>query len=388
MKADAFSLPADSGCGAPPEREVLRERGQREVFCGLTGIVWLHRKMQDAFFLVVGSRTCAHLLQSAAGVMIFAEPRFGTAILEETDLAGLADAQAELEREVDRLLARRTDIRQLFLVGSCPSEVIKLDRRQSEFTKSTGEYLESAVSATRVTNGRKEARQHSRTLNAIEAHYGVDKNVVAAIWGMESAYGSFRGSTHIPSALATLAFDGRRASFFEDQLIEALKILQHGDTVPAAMTGSWAGAMGHTQFMPTSYQAYAVDFTGDGKRDIWSEDPTDALASTAAYLEKMGWERGVPWGREVVLPAGFNFTLASGPTKFPSEWARLGVQPAVGGSCCPRGPRAWPSWCSGTSTSSSGTTTPTPMRSESAILATGSAGRARCADPGRRANAP
>ena len=112
------------GCTSTP---VLKQRGQREVFCGLTGIIWLHRKMQDAFFLVVGSRTCAHLLQSAAGVMIFAEPRFGTAILEEKDLAGLADAQTELDREVDRLLARRPDIRQLFLVGSCPSEVIKLD---------------------------------------------------------------------------------------------------------------------------------------------------------------------------------------------------------------------------------------------------------------------
>lgn len=113
-----------AGCLDAP---VLKERGQREVFCGLTGIVWLHRKMQDAFFLVVGSRTCAHLLQAAAGVMIFAEPRFGTAILEEKDLAGLADANDELDREVARLIARRPDIRQLFLVGSCPSEVIKLD---------------------------------------------------------------------------------------------------------------------------------------------------------------------------------------------------------------------------------------------------------------------
>ncbi len=116
--------PPASGCRSTP---VLKERGQREVFCGLTGIIWLHRKMQDAFFLVVGSRTCAHLLQSAAGVMIFAEPRFGTAILEETDLAGMADAHDELDREVARLLARRPDIRQLFLVGSCPSEVIKID---------------------------------------------------------------------------------------------------------------------------------------------------------------------------------------------------------------------------------------------------------------------
>jgi light-independent protochlorophyllide reductase subunit N len=113
-----------SGCSNVP---VLRERGQREVFCGLTGIVWLHRKIQDAFFLVVGSRTCAHLIQSAAGVMIFAEPRFATAIMEERDLAGLVDANEELDRVVTQLLARRPEIKLLFLVGSCPSEVIKLD---------------------------------------------------------------------------------------------------------------------------------------------------------------------------------------------------------------------------------------------------------------------
>ena len=115
---------AESGCESAP---VLRERGQREVFCGLTGIIWLHRKIQDAFFLVVGSRTCAHLIQSAAGVMIFAEPRFATAIIDDRDLAGIADANEELDRVVTRLLARRPEIRMLFLVGSCPSEVIKLD---------------------------------------------------------------------------------------------------------------------------------------------------------------------------------------------------------------------------------------------------------------------
>jgi light-independent protochlorophyllide reductase subunit N len=121
---NAFVAPAATACASPP---IIRERGQREVFCGLTGIVWLHRKIQDAFFLVVGSRTCAHLIQSAAGVMIFAEPRFATAIIDERDLAGLADVNEELDRVVARLLERRPDIRLLFLVGSCPSEVIKLD---------------------------------------------------------------------------------------------------------------------------------------------------------------------------------------------------------------------------------------------------------------------
>ena len=123
-----------AGCDAP---EVIQERGQREVFCGLTGIIWLHRKIQDAFFLVVGSRTCAHLIQSAAGVMIFAEPRFGTAIIDERDLAGLADANEELDKIVAELLQRRPDIKMLFLVGSCPSEVIKLDLSRAAYRLNT-----------------------------------------------------------------------------------------------------------------------------------------------------------------------------------------------------------------------------------------------------------
>src|SRR5271154_360110 len=125
--SDLSALPRSIVTAVRSEMPILRERGQREVFCGLTGIVWLHRKMQDAFFLVVGSRTCAHLIQSAAGVMIFAEPRFATAIIDERDLAGLADVNDELDRVVAQLLGRRPEIRLLFLVGSCPSEVIKLD---------------------------------------------------------------------------------------------------------------------------------------------------------------------------------------------------------------------------------------------------------------------
>ena len=133
-----------SGCVDVP---VLRERGQREVFCGLTGIIWLHRKIQDAFFLIVGSRTCAHLMQSAAGVMIFAEPRFATAIIEERDLAGLADANDELDRVVERLLTRRPDIKLLFLVGSCPSEVIKLD-----LSRAAGRLSQRHAPAVRILN--------------------------------------------------------------------------------------------------------------------------------------------------------------------------------------------------------------------------------------------
>lgn len=207
------------------------------------------------------------------------------------------------------------------------ADVIKRDRNQSEFTKTIWEYLDSAASDTRIKNGKSALRQHRRTLDRIEAHYGVPKEVVAAVWGLESAYGTYKGSNDVIQSLATLAYDGRRGRFFESQLIAALKIIEAGDVAPRKMTGSWAGAMGHTQFIPTSYLAYAVDFTGDGKRDIWSEDPTDALASTAAYLAKFGWVKGQPWGVEVQLPRNFNFALASRKIqKTPADWAKLGVK--------------------------------------------------------------
>ena len=204
--------------------------------------------------------------------------------------------------------------------------VVKKDRNQSEYTKQIWEYLDFAVSPSRITNGKKMLRKHRRTLERIEAHFGVDKEVVTAVWGMESAYGARRGDTPLIEAIATLAYDGRRGRFFEKQLIAALKIIQSGDVAPRNMTGSWAGAMGHTQFIPTSYLAYAVDFTGDGRRDIWADDPTDALASTAAYLKRFGWRKGHPWGVEVRLPSGFNPARATRKLRQnPGAWAAEGV---------------------------------------------------------------
>lgn len=208
--------------------------------------------------------------------------------------------------------------------------VIDKDRNQTEFTRTTEDYLAIAASDERLTMGRQKLAQQMGTLRAIEARFGVEPHVVAAFWGLESFFGTRRGTVPTISALATLAYEGRRAAFFEQQLVAALKILQNGDTTPQAMVGSWAGAMGHTQFIPTSYQAFAVDFNGDGRRDIWSEDPTDALASTAAYLAKNGWTHGQPWGQEVTLPAGFNTGLA-GRGKGRSDWADLGVRGVNGG---------------------------------------------------------
>ncbi len=211
------------------------------------------------------------------------------------------------------------------------AEVVRLDGRQSEFTKTVWQYLESAVSPSRIENGRAMLARYASTLDAIEAQYGVDKEIVVAVWGMESNYGANRGNFHLIESLTTLAYHGRRASFFEAQLIDALKIVQAGDVTPANMTGSWAGAMGHTQFMPSSFLGYAVDFNGDGRRDIWSDDPTDALASTAAYLARSGWQPGGIWGMEVVLPQGFDYSRIGKSTRMAAaSWAAQGVRSADG----------------------------------------------------------
>lgn len=204
--------------------------------------------------------------------------------------------------------------------------VVRRDRNQSEFSKALWEYLDTAVSDARIRNGRRAVDRNANLLNQIEAAYGVDKEIIVAIWGLESAYGAVRGSTNTIEAMATLAFDARRAEFFEGELIAALQILEAGDTASRNMVGSWAGAMGHTQFIPTSFLDYAVDGNGDGRRDIWSDDPTDALASTANYLRAFGWTLGQPWGVEVQIPQGFDYTSARRDNEItPRRWATLGV---------------------------------------------------------------
>lgn len=216
---------------------------------------------------------------------------------------------------------------------SYDTDVIRRDRNQAEFTKTIWDYLDTAVSDLRIANGKQALAKWDSTLSDIEAQYGVDKEIIVAIWGLESAYGTFRGTDSVLNALVTLAYDARRAAFFEEQLIDALRILQSGDTTPDQMQGSWAGAMGHTQFMPSSFQAHAVDHDGDGKRNIWGDDPVDALASTAAYLKHFGWTKGQPWGVEVKLAEDFDYTLARrNLRKLPSDWAVLGVTQMNGSS--------------------------------------------------------
>lgn len=209
--------------------------------------------------------------------------------------------------------------------------VLKLAKTQPEFTSTTSEYLAKAVTEIRIDTGQAKKAEHAALLKAIEAKYGVDRHILLGIWGMESNFGKDLGSMGVMRSLASLMYAGRRKDYARGQLIAAFKILQRGIRKPSNFTGSWAAAMGHTQFIPTSYIAYAVDWTGDGKKDIWGSYE-DALASTANYLAKAGWRPDRPWGWEVTLPDGFNRSLIGrSHWKSVAQWSKLGVKPAVGG---------------------------------------------------------
>jgi membrane-bound lytic murein transglycosylase B len=214
-------------------------------------------------------------------------------------------------------------------------DVLKKARYQPEFVTPLWVYVSKRVSDKRIATGRKMLVKYSAVLSSIEQKYGVDRHILVAIWGLESSYGEVLDDPKIVKgvvrSLATLAYaDPRRRRFGRQQLIAALKILQRGDISVAGLTGSWAGAMGHTQFIPTTYEAYAVDFDGDGRRDIWNS-PADALGSAANYLHRAGWVTGKTWGYEVILPRTFNYRLAGdGKSRTLAQWSELGVKRSHG----------------------------------------------------------
>lgn len=209
--------------------------------------------------------------------------------------------------------------------------VLKLAKVQPEFTSTTSEYLAKAVTSIRIDTGKAKKAELAPLLGAIEAKYGVDRRILLGIWGMESNFGKDLGSMGVMRSLATLMYAGSKRDYARGQLIAAFKILQRGIRKPDNFTGSWAAAMGHTQFIPTSYLSSAVDWTGDGKKDIWGSYE-DALASTANYLAKAGWRADRPWGLEVKLPEGFNRALIGRQTwKSFAQWSKLGIEPAAGG---------------------------------------------------------
>lgn len=203
--------------------------------------------------------------------------------------------------------------------------VIELDRRQPEFSLTFWQYLSRTISDKRIERGRELLKKHEKLLSRIQDEYGVQPRFLVAFWGLESNFGDFTGTFPLLGSLATLAYDPRRRKFFSEQLIAALEIIIAGD-IPADSKSSWAGAMGNTQFIPTTYRAHAIDFDGDGKRDLWRSLP-DVFASSAKFLAALGWQGERTWGREVRLPKNFDFSLAGlNKRKKIKEWERLGVR--------------------------------------------------------------
>jgi membrane-bound lytic murein transglycosylase B len=253
-----------------------------------------------------------------------------TTAVEPTPAISFADWRQNFRDKALRAGIQAELFDQAFSGISPDMSVVRADRSQPEFTRPVWEYIEGATSPIRLRKGQALLAEHAETLAAIEQRYGVDRETLVAIWGMESSFGQFMGEQSVIRSLATLAYEGRRPQFAEEQLLAALQILQSGDIQLGRMLGSWAGAMGQTQFIPTTYLTHAVDFDGDGRRDIWNSS-ADALASAAHYLQASGWQFGQPWGMEVALPSGFDYALADEAVRLPvSAWIERGAKvPAV-----------------------------------------------------------
>ncbi len=213
--------------------------------------------------------------------------------------------------------------------------VIELDRKQPEFTQSLEDYVAARVSEKRIANGRRMMSRYPTWLGRVEQKYGVQRRFIVALWGIETNYGEHTGSFPVIQSLVTLAYDDRRGAYFRKELLDALRILDAGHIPLKRMKGSWAGAMGQCQFMPSSFRRYAADADGDGRIDIWNSVP-DVLASAANYLARVGWKKDQTWGRAVTLPAKFDFSLVGLETRLPlSRWQSLGVRRS-NGSALPR----------------------------------------------------
>jgi membrane-bound lytic murein transglycosylase B len=205
-------------------------------------------------------------------------------------------------------------------------QVVELDRRQVEGQIDFVTYKRRVLSEDRIRRGRELYREHADLLRRVAADYGVQPRFIVALWGIESTYGTYKGSYPVIGSLATLAWEGRRADFFRSELLNALRIIDNGDIDAGTMSGSWAGAMGQSQFMPSSFLSYAVDYDGDGRRDIWNSTP-DVFASIANYLARAGWNDEFTWGREVKVPGGLDPSLLGLETKRPlGAWQQVGVR--------------------------------------------------------------
>ena len=230
----------------------------------------------------------------------------------------------------------RTETFDLHTAGLVPDPTVleSLDF-QPEFRTPIWDYLAGLVDQERVDDGKAMLAEHRGLLERVQAQYGVDPETVVAVWGVESNFGRTFGKKPLLASLATLSCAGRRQDFFRGELFATLKLIQSGDLVAEGLVGSWAGAFGHTQFMPSTYARIAVDFDGDGRRDLVGSIP-DALASTANYLKRSGWRTGQPWGREVILPEGFDTSVNGRQARRPlAAWQARGIAPAIDGAAVP-----------------------------------------------------
>jgi lytic murein transglycosylase len=270
-------------------------------------------------FVAAASASTAHRASPAhRAAVVRPDPAFTKFV---ADLWPLAEAQGVSRQTFDRAFAGVT----------FDPKVVARTQSQAEFSEPIWRYLASAVSAPRIQAGRARAEAERKWLEKAKDGYGVDGSIIMGIWGMETEYGAFEGSDNVVRSLASLAFVHYQGDFFRDELISALVILEKGDIGPHEMVGSWAGAMGQTQFMPSSFLAYAVDFDQGGKRNIWT-DAADAIGSTANYLAKHGWLRGLPWGFEVRLPTDFKLTAQDSSDFAPfAKFAQRGVARADNG---------------------------------------------------------
>jgi len=234
---------------------------------------------------------------------------------------------AGVKAEARRAGIRQTTLDRAFAGVRVNQKVIDLDHHQPEFTLTWPQYRDRLVSDARVARGRELYARYRTLLAAVTNRYGVQAGVIMGIWGLESDYGQATGGFNVIEALATLSWEGRRAAFFRSELMDALRILDHGDIAPGQMTGSYAGAMGQPQFMPDSFLKFAVDFSGNGRRDIWN-DPGDIFGSVANYLAKSGWIDRLPWGVAAQVPADFDTSITGRDNRRRVvEWAAMGVRP-------------------------------------------------------------
>ena len=247
---------------------------------------------------------------------VSAAPDFGTCLAQ-------LQQQARQQNLSDRAVATVATMQQ-------QPRVLELDRKQPEFAQTFGQYLKTRLSEDRIRKGREMYARHRVFLDQLSARYGVQGQYLVAFWGLETNYGGYLGNSPTLDSLATLACDPRRSEFFTSEFLTALRVMERESLQPSQMRGSWAGAMGHTQFMPSNYMRYAVDGDGDGRIDLFGSEK-DALASGANFLSHLGWQAGFRWGREVILPQGFDYALMGRKNpKSLSQWSSLGVRLADG----------------------------------------------------------